>query len=94
MNRIDVKLSDAFPQCCFSHKHKHSNDLDRCRKPRGGYLVLQLHDELIYEISEEDVLEIANIIKYEMENAMKLSVRMPVKVKTGTSWGRLDDLEL
>lgn len=26
--------------------------------PRGGYFILQLHDELIYETTEEDVIQV------------------------------------
>lgn len=100
MNRIDVRLSDMFPECSFAHRHKHrgsynkSRDSRPHRPPAGGYLVLQLHDELIYEVAHTDVTRAAKIIKYEMEHAMKLSVRMPVKVKVGPSWGKLEDMEI
>ena len=60
--------------------------------PRGGYLVLQLHDELIYEVNEQDVNEVADIIKDSMEHAMELPVKMPVKVKVGPSWGKLQEI--
>jgi hypothetical protein len=60
----------------------------------GGYLVLQLHDELIYEVCQEDVLPVLQIIQCQMENAMKLSVRLPVKVKVGPSLGKLEELNL
>ena len=63
-----------------------------CGPPRGGYLVLQLHDELIYEVNSKDVKEVAAIIKNSMENAMKLPVKMPVKVKVGPSWGKLEEI--
>ncbi|KAI8772618.1 DNA polymerase theta, partial [Biomphalaria glabrata] len=47
----------------------------------GGYLVLQLHDELIYEVSSHLVPEVARIIKKEMETAIRLNVCLPVKIK-------------
>ncbi|XP_010565985.1 PREDICTED: DNA polymerase theta [Haliaeetus leucocephalus] len=60
----------------------------------GGFFILQLHDELLYEVAEDDVIQVAQIVKHEMENAMKLSVKLNVKVKIGPSWGDLQDLEL
>ena len=62
--------------------------------PPGAYLVLQLHDELIYEVSQNDVRRVANIVKHNMEQAYKLSVKLPVKVKVGPTWGSLEDMEL
>ncbi|XP_039911111.1 DNA polymerase theta isoform X2 [Hirundo rustica] len=61
---------------------------------RGGFFILQLHDELLYEVAEDDVIQVARIVKHEMENAIKLSVKLNVKVKIGPSWGDLQDLEL
>ncbi|XP_054244104.1 DNA polymerase theta [Indicator indicator] len=60
----------------------------------GGFFILQLHDELLYEVAEDDVIQVAQIVKHEMENAIKLSVKLNVKVKIGPSWGDLQDLEL
>lgn len=57
----------------------------------GAFLLLQIHDELLYEVAETDLKEAARIIQNGMENAMKLSVRMPVKLKCGHSWGRLEE---
>ncbi len=60
----------------------------------GGFLVLQLHDELMYEVSVSDVQQVALIVKNSMEGAMSLSVKMPVKIKTGPSWGALQDYDV
>ena len=59
--------------------------------PRGAHLILQLHDELIYEVNANDVVRVANIVRQCMESARELSVKMPVKVKVGPTWGRLED---
>ncbi|CAO2631998.1 DNA polymerase theta [Lemmus lemmus] len=61
---------------------------------RGGFFILQLHDELLYEVAEEDVVQVAQIVKNEMERAIKLSVKLKVKVKIGASWGQLEDLDV
>ncbi|XP_051467679.1 DNA polymerase theta [Apus apus] len=64
------------------------------RPTSGGFFILQLHDELLYEVAENDVIQVAQIVKHEMENAIQLSVKLDVKVKIGPSWGDLQDLEL
>ncbi|XP_077623707.1 DNA polymerase theta [Crocuta crocuta] len=61
---------------------------------RGGFFILQLHDELLYEVAEEDVVQVAQIVKNEMENAVQLSVKLKVKVKIGSSWGELKDFDV
>ncbi|KAI8521187.1 hypothetical protein Bbelb_009410 [Branchiostoma belcheri] len=93
MVSIDQKLQKLFPATRGSHRHGDSTAADtqkrRSRRqshqpsspPRGAYLILQLHDELIYEVRREDVQQVAQLVKHEMENAMKLSVVLPVKVK-------------
>ena len=62
--------------------------------PSGAFLVLQLHDELIYEVHREDVMQVAQLVKMEMESAMKLSVRLPVKVKVGPTWGSMEEFDI
>ncbi|XP_040477243.1 DNA polymerase theta [Ursus maritimus] len=64
------------------------------RPIRGGFFILQLHDELLYEVAEEDVVQVAQIVKNEMESAMELSVKLKVKVKIGASWGELKDFDV
>ena len=56
--------------------------------------MLQLHDELIYEVASDDVLPVANIVKAEMESCLGLNVPTPVKVKIGATWGDLQTLKL
>lgn len=49
-------------------------------------LILQVHDELIVEVSENDKAKAKEILKEEMENAVKLDVPFTVSVGEGTSW--------
>ena len=56
---------------------------------KGGYkakLVLQVHDELIIDCPKEEVNEVADILKTEMENAVSLSVPLTVDVGIGENW--------
>ncbi|KAG5680137.1 hypothetical protein PVAND_009662 [Polypedilum vanderplanki] len=55
------------------------------------HLVLHLHDELFYEVSEEYLKETADILINSMENCVKLNVPLLVKIKTGNSWGNLKE---
>ncbi|XP_023017282.2 DNA polymerase theta isoform X1 [Leptinotarsa decemlineata] len=57
-------------------------------------IVLHLHDELIYEVPTKYIGKVAKIIKKNMENSMVLSVPLPVKIKTGKSWGFLCEYTL
>ncbi|XP_075216814.1 DNA polymerase theta [Lycorma delicatula] len=60
----------------------------------GAQLVLQLHDELIYEVPKNYFEMAIQIIKREMENAWQLRIPLPVKVKAGPSWGQLEVLKM
>lgn len=49
-------------------------------------LILQVHDELIVESSEQDAKKAAAALKEEMENAAMLSVALEVEVGEGKTW--------
>lgn len=57
-------------------------------------LVLQLHDELIYDVPIKHQNNFARILKNCMENSVKLSVPFPVKLKAGLSWGTLEEYHI
>ena len=50
--------------------------------------VLQIHDELLFEVRSRDVRKVAAVVKDCMENAVGLRVPLQVKLSTGDSWGR------
>ena len=49
-------------------------------------LILQVHDELLVEASAECADKALDILRYEMENAVKLSVPLEVEVGVGENW--------
>ncbi len=53
-------------------------------------MLLQVHDELVFEIKEEQVREIAPKIKSIMEGVHKLKVPIVVDLKQGKNWGELE----
>jgi DNA polymerase-1 len=49
-------------------------------------MLLQVHDELLFEVPEEDVDDAIRIVTEEMEGAIELSVPLRVDVGSGVSW--------
>ncbi|MCF6306762.1 MAG: DNA polymerase I [Flavobacteriaceae bacterium] len=55
----------------------------------GNYkskMLLQVHDELVFDIYKPELEELKPIIKSEMENAFKLSVNLDVELGLGDNW--------
>ena len=55
-------------------------------KKMGTAMLLQVHDELVFEAPKGEVEEAKKMIVHEMENAMKLKVPLKVDVGVGKSW--------
>ncbi len=55
-------------------------------------MLLQVHDELVFEIKDIAVDKWVNVIKPLMENSMKLSVPIEVDVKAGPNWGEMQKI--
>jgi DNA polymerase-1 len=54
---------------------------------KTGKMILQIHDELLVEVEDEKVQEVAALMKNVMKNVIKLSVPLDVKIKIGDNWG-------
>ena len=54
-------------------------------------LVLQLHDELIFEVNQGQLSEVEKIIKEVLPMEDVFSVKFAVKVKHGNCWSALND---
>jgi DNA polymerase-1 len=50
-------------------------------------MILQVHDELVFEVPEKDVDEVAKFIEKEMNDVYKLRAPIETEVETGNSWG-------
>ncbi len=53
------------------------------------YMLLQIHDELIFEVKKEKVDEISRRFVHIMENVLELDVPLECSVSVGDSWGEL-----
>ncbi|MBR4003486.1 MAG: DNA polymerase I [Clostridia bacterium] len=49
-------------------------------------LILQVHDELIIDAPQDEIMIVAKILKDNMENVVKLSVPLTVDVNSGKTW--------
>ena len=49
-------------------------------------MILQIHDELLFEVPKKELKKIHKIVTYEMENAIKLNVPIIVDSNYGKSW--------
>jgi DNA polymerase I len=49
-------------------------------------MLLQVHDELVFDAHRDEVEIITPIVRMEMENAYKLSVPLVVDINTGNNW--------
>lgn len=58
----------------------------RLRKAGTTRMILQVHDELIFDVKNEELGHIRELVKYEMENAMQLSVPLTVDIGIGKNW--------
>ena len=69
--------------------------LDRVLRERGvrSRMLLQVHDELVFETDEEELPELATAVKATMEEALPLDVPLTVDLKVGTNWEQMDRYE-
>lgn len=58
----------------------------RLRKFSHSHMILQVHDELIFDVLNNEIGEIKEIVRHEMENALKLTVPLVVDIGTGNNW--------
>ncbi|EGI59836.1 PREDICTED: DNA polymerase theta [Acromyrmex echinatior] len=94
MISIEDKIRCYFPDSAIIFPEVHaSRKLRSNLQQRGGYLVLQLHDELLYEVNLADLKKFAAIIRESMENVCQLTVPLPVKIRVGPAWGDLNDYQ-
>jgi DNA polymerase-1 len=49
-------------------------------------MLLQVHDELVFEVPPDEMDDIMKLVKHEMEHAAQLSVPLVVDIGTGANW--------
>ncbi len=59
------------------------------RLKREGYksrMILQVHDELLFEVKEDELDSVKDLVKEEMEGVMELKVPLKVEIGYGKDW--------
>ncbi|MBD3288945.1 DNA polymerase I [candidate division KSB1 bacterium] len=60
---------------------------DKIKKMKlDAKMILQVHDELLFEVVKDQVEEMEQMVRHEMENAIELSVPVKVDVGIGSNW--------
>ncbi|HSQ34790.1 MAG TPA: DNA polymerase I, partial [Candidatus Binatia bacterium] len=62
-------------------------------KPMASKLILQVHDELVFEYPAAEEKRLLALVKDEMENALALKVPLKVSLKTGANWADMSVAE-
>jgi len=57
-------------------------------------MILQVHDELVFEVPATEVSKVAEFIAQEMNEVYKLKVPIITEVAVGDNWGKLEEIEL
>jgi DNA polymerase I len=52
-------------------------------------MILQVHDELVFEVPDKEIKKVADFVKKEMENIYKFKTPIKVDVGIGKNWGEL-----
>lgn len=50
-------------------------------------MLLQIHDELLFEVADSQLSRVSKLVKHEMENVVTLKVPLIVDISIGKNWG-------
>jgi len=53
-------------------------------------MLLQVHDELVFEVPQEELEEMQKLVPELMSGALQLSVPLKVDIKSGNNWGEME----
>ena len=65
-------------------------DAEMSERRLRSRMLIQVHDELIFEVAPEEMDEMAGLVTELMPAAMELSVPLNVEIKTGDTWGDVE----
>ncbi|HDZ76508.1 MAG TPA: DNA polymerase I [Candidatus Omnitrophica bacterium] len=57
-------------------------------------MILQVHDELIFDVKKDELNDLAILVKSNMESVLELSVPIEVDMKMGINWQEMESLVL
>ena len=65
-------------------------DREMGKRQLKSKMLLQVHDELIFEVPQAELEEMRRLAPEIMSTALKLSVPIRVDIKTGKNWGEME----
>ncbi|MBI2021969.1 hypothetical protein HYS93_03805 [Candidatus Daviesbacteria bacterium] len=69
-------------------------EIDKKLKGEGCKMILQVHDELLFECNPNEVEKVGKLVCREMESALKLNVPVKVDLKVGPNWAEMKPLKI
>jgi DNA polymerase I len=57
-------------------------------------MLLQVHDEIVLEVSDAELTETARLVQKVMENAFTLSIPLLTEARSGVNWGSMQILSV
>lgn len=61
-------------------------DIDKELKKRKSKMILQVHDELVFEVHKDELDEVREMVRDKMENTVDLEVPIRVDINVGENW--------
>ena len=68
--------------------------VEKWMRDKWAWPLIQIHDDLTFEVREDKVKSAAKKLVKVMEGAVELSIPTPVDVKVGERWGRQEKLKV
>jgi DNA polymerase-1 len=65
-------------------------DKEMIKRRLKSKLLLQVHDELIFEVPGDELAEMRELVSHIMSTSLELSLPLRVDVKTGENWGQME----
>jgi len=59
------------------------------RQGLSGQMLLQLHDELLFEVPRTELADTARLVRQVMEGVVRLKVPLTVDLRVGENWGEM-----
>jgi DNA polymerase-1 len=83
---IQGSAADLIKQAMLNIHRRLRREADPAR------LLLQIHDELVFETPSQHVPDLAEMVRHEMEHAFELSVPLKVELSVGDDWLNLESI--
>jgi len=56
-------------------------------------MILQIHDELLFDVPEDELKEFIGLVKDKMEHVLELDVPIKVDIKIGKNWSQMEEIK-